>query len=305
MVDVILPTKRRLAAPPILTGATSARCDRCNDLGWTYVAQRLRRFRRGMEAEILETRYLPPEIAPMAQLDYLLGHAYDPESLEDRKAANAWHVASVECDCRSRTEAERRRVRILGESAIPQDVELFSFESFMLHRDIYGEAVAYARAFVDQDSLLDETGVERTGLYFAGAPGSGKSTLGSLVFLERLKRQPGVWIKYPDLEAKVRWTYAPDYSGPSKYEIQDRLMRTAFLMLDELGSVTRGEKAYAEDMSSFMYTVFDHRWAKRLPTIITTNLSEQELVAQFGEPCMSRIFGLCHIVLINGPDWRR
>jgi len=64
-------------------------------------------------------------------------------------------------------------------------------------------------------------------------------------------------------------------------------MYAPFLMLDELGSTTRHD-VYAEDMITFVYKLLDHRLAKRLPTLITTNLTDEELAAQYGQAV------LCH-----------
>jgi len=60
---------------------------------------------------------------------------------------------------------------------------------------------------------VDDEGVVRPGLLFSGAMGVGKTLLGSLVFKARLERQPAVWIKYVDLEDRIRRTYDQGYTG--------------------------------------------------------------------------------------------
>ncbi len=282
-------TITRLSAPPILTGDQDQDCPSCQGTGTRMVAQRLK-WGRGQKAEcqVLEEIMISPDMAPM--------------HYNDHWPWPVWQIGASVCDCQQPLIARRRMQAVLGQSSIPDDCYRFTFADFQVG---HAGAMKWAMSFVDADSIVDGEGKERTGLLFSGTPGIGKTTLGSLVFRERVEKgQLGVWIKMIDLVAKVRATYKDGYEGPSVDEMRQTMQYAPFLMLDDLGSLTRGT-TYAEDMIEFLFLVFDHRWAKRLPTLVTTNLLEPELVAQFGEPVVSRLYGLCHVVAMCGTDVRR
>ena len=205
------------------------------------------------------------------------------------------------CECRQPVLAQERLVKILGQPGMPE--ETFTFEDFEAPHQL--EALAYARRFAEGDVLIDENGVERTGLLLAGPTGTGKTSLGKVIFLARLKAgQIGSWVKFTELVERVKMTYDKEYDGPGKLAMRDALMYARFLMLDELGSLTQ-PGLYFEDMIQFVYQIIDHRLAKRLPTLVTTNLREDELLRQFGAPVASRLAGLCHGVLVRAGDFRR
>lgn len=286
-------TTRNGAPPrdPTNTSGDEAICPRCDGKGYVTYVQRYR-YQRGSRwndpPEVLESIFIPPDVsvgAIRAEYPY-------PQ----------WAHTAADCECRQPILAQERMTRILGQPGMPD--ETFTFDDFEGIAPL-ARAVAYARRFAEEDALIDERGVERTGLLLAGPTGTGKTTLGSVVFRHRLKQgQIGSWIKYTDLVARVRATYQDGYSGPSVAAIRDSIMYARIVMIDDLGSITRRD-TYAEDMIEVMFLIVDHRLAKRLPTILTTNLHEDELIAQFGPPIASRIAGLCHAAYMRGGDFRR
>lgn len=76
----------------------------------------------------------------------------------------------------------------------------------------------------------------------------------------------------------------------------------ALLVIDDLGA----EKASEWTQERF-YTVVDHRYANRLPLIVTSNLppKDQVVAAQTGERAASRLAEMCTVVAMTGTDRRR
>ncbi|HJX58123.1 MAG TPA: ATP-binding protein [Thiobacillus sp.] len=238
---------------------------------------------------MLEEILIPPDMAPM--------------HYNDHWPWPVWQIGAGICDCRQPIIARERMNAILGQPGIPDDCYRFTFDNFQAAQ--YREALNWAVAFVASDALVSADGKERTGLLLSGTPGVGKTTLGSLVFRARVEKgQLAAWIKFTDWMRRIRATYDDGYEGKSVDELRQAVQYAPFLLIDDLGSQTRGE-TYAEDVIELLFLIFDHRWAKRLPTLVTTNLTETELIKQFGAPVVSRMLGLCHIVIVRGPDARR
>jgi DNA replication protein DnaC len=92
-------------------------------------------------------------------------------------------------------------------------------------------------------------------------------------------------------------------------QILDPLILADFLVLDDLGSVTRQLQkriaaVYAEDIITLLYRLFDERLIRRRSTVVTTNLRKEDLYAQFGEQVVSRLRGLCKGAAMDGLDYR-
>ena len=53
-----------------------------------------------------------------------------------------------------------------------------------------------------------------------------------------------------------------------------------------------------------MLNLIDRRYTRKLPTVITTNTTMNELEAALGERSVSRIMGMCGMVRFEGLDYR-
>lgn len=71
------------------------------------------------------------------------------------------------------------------------------------------------------------------------------------------------------------------------------------LVIDDLGA----EKP-SEWTQERLYSVVDHRYANRLPLIVTGNLPPAKLAEQTGDRVASRLAQMCRVVPMTGPDRR-
>lgn len=207
------------------------------------------------------------------------------------------------CDCVNARRARQRYAMLLAQEGVSHDAYEFHFSDF---KDLdYAQRALYLAQQMIRGAVMNEQGSLKAGLLLSGPTGCGKTTLGSIIIRDGMVMQGkmAVWCKWAALEDRLRATYERDYAGPSKQAIQDEIAYAPLLQIDDLGSLTRQER-YAEDVIKFLFNVFDHRYAKQLPTIITTNLSLAQLLAQFGPQVMTRLRGLCHACEMNGPDFR-
>lgn len=72
------------------------------------------------------------------------------------------------------------------------------------------------------------------------------------------------------------------------------------LILDDMGA----EKA-TDFVAETLYRIINHRYIHCLPTVITSNLSLQELADKIGERSTSRIVEMCEPIKLNGGDRRQ
>lgn len=75
---------------------------------------------------------------------------------------------------------------------------------------------------------------------------------------------------------------------------------TPFLVLDEVG---KGDDGVISKM--FVTCVLSARYDNNLPTLITTNLTKDELSAFVGKDVTSRFFETANVVVLDGEDLRR
>lgn len=211
-------------------------------------------------------------------------------------------LVARQCECVESQLREQRLAR-LGKSEMPDDMADWTFEHF---RE-YPDALYWAKKLAAGERLVDGDGNEKYGLLLLGPLGTGKTTLGSLIYLERQKVvKNAVWCRFVSMMTRITDTFAPEYSGPSLRDILNDLMYAPFLMLDELGSLNELQKG--SDASRFrneyLLTIMDYRYAHHLPTVITTNLDIDQLYAYFDPAIISRVRGLCFAEVLDGIDHR-
>lgn len=135
-------------------------------------------------------------------------------------------------------------------------------------------------------------------LVLQGTYGCGKTHLAASVANARLAvNRPAMFVSTPDLLDHLRSTYAPD-SRVTYDELFETIRAAPLLILDDLGTQTA--TAWAAEK---LYQLFNYRYNGRLPTVITTNLSiddlDPRLASRLSDPSLSRIYA------IYAPDYRR
>lgn len=129
------------------------------------------------------------------------------------------------------------------------------------------------------------------GLLLTGQVGSGKTLLACCIANALMKMEQTVlFVVVPDLLDKIKATY--DQSRTPGIYTEHELLETArtvpLLILDDLGAHN-----YTEWTKNKIYSILNYRLNHKLPVIITTNISLENLEEHLGERTTSRIFQMC------------
>lgn len=197
-------------------------------------------------------------------------------------------------------EEERARIamerlnRLKGASLMDRKYDNARFENFKVTQ--YNErnlklAKRYAERF---DQMLEKN----QGLLFWGDTGTGKSWTAACIANYLLEHRTTVMmtslIKLIDILQKDK-----DKEG----ELVDRLNNADLVIFDDFGA--ERETSYSLEK---VYSIINSRYLKRLPMIITTNFTMDQLMHETDmryKRTYDRLFETCYPMQFTGPSWRR
>lgn len=133
-----------------------------------------------------------------------------------------------------------------------------------------------------------------------GRPGVGKSHLSSAAATEWTRRTlvRSEWVNVPQLLIDLRAEYGTD-DFDARGLVRTLRASKGLVVLDDLGR----EKA-SDWTSEMVYALVNARYEALLPTVATTNLTPDELVANGYWPAVSRLAEDGALVRIEAPDHR-
>lgn len=157
------------------------------------------------------------------------------------------------------------------------------------------KAIKVAKRYVER---FDQMYENNQGLLFYGPPGTGKTHLATCIANALLEKQVNVVMTTFIRIAKIGLMRNDDDSV-----LMGNVINAQLLIIDDLGA-ERGTEFAQEQVYSFI----DKRNEKRKPTIITTNLSMEQLKkpdALQQQRIYDRILQRSFPVEIAGPSWRK
>ncbi len=134
-------------------------------------------------------------------------------------------------------------------------------------------------------------------LVLNGNYGSGKTHLAAAIAnYQASQGHPTLFIGVPDLLDHLRATFNPN-SLTTYDRLFDEMRKARLLVLDDLG--TQSTTPWAKEK---LYQLFNHRYNARLPTVITTASTLDEIDPRLRERMLDR--RLCLLVAITAPGYR-
>ncbi|HVJ48606.1 ATP-binding protein [Desulfitobacterium sp.] len=150
------------------------------------------------------------------------------------------------------------------------------------------KAYTASQEFVRQ-CILESHGL---GLLFTGPVGSGKTFLAAAIANALMEKDKQVlFLVVPDLLDELRATYK---SEANELDLLDTAREIPILILDDLGAHN-----YTEWTRNRLYSIINSRLNEELPTVITSNLSLEEMEEHLGARTTSRLIQACRIFRLN------
>lgn len=186
--------------------------------------------------------------------------------------------------CNRRLEFEQAKI---SKTQIPERFAARTWGNFQadgLNKKAFLACKDYA------ESLGNDT---KSGLLICGGVGVGKTHLAVAILGAAFKKGMSAALVYiPDLLADLR--------DQSIRGLAEKVRSRRFLVLDDLGA----EKA-SEWTEQELVRLINYRYEHMLPTVITTNLSSEELVSKLGARGADRLNEMCTPVVVGGRSRRK
>lgn len=236
----------------------------------------------------------------------------DYERCTCRRAAEYWTKydrKQKEIEERKRQEEENRKKqerieKLLGSSGIKKRFRNRTFENFIVD-EINQGAYQNSKLYAENFKKFKETG---EGIYYSGGFGTGKTHLAVSIAIDLIQRGiPVICMTAIDLLAEIRKTYDRD-RNISEYQILKIYKEVDLLVIDDLG------KEYCSDWAATMlYDIINDRYESCLPTIVTTNYDDENLVDRLARKSnyetagaiVSRLHEMTMGITMNGEDRRK
>jgi DNA replication protein DnaC len=200
------------------------------------------------------------------------------------------------CRCKL-AEIEQQRLERMRAVSNLDHLSRMTFDTFV--PEGYGlspdKAANLRHAFDEARRYADDL---KGWLVLFGGYGCGKTHLAAAIASQTIERgQAVLFVVVPDLLDHLRATFGPN--SPVSYDERFEEVRNApLLILDDLG--TQSSTSWAQEK---LFQILNYRYNARLPTIVTSNHSLEEIDLQL----RSRLADpeLACIVTILAPDFRR
>ena len=200
------------------------------------------------------------------------------------------------CVCRQRDVSQQVREHLYSLSHL-DELEGLTFESFQPRGQI-GLGEKQANSLEMAFNQANHYAKNLNGwLLLQGGYGCGKTHLAAAIANFAVDMGvPTLFLTVPDLLDMLRFSYdSEDTTFESRF---NEIRNASLLILDDFG--TQNATGWAQEK---LFQIINYRYINKLPLVITTNLSLDDIEARFRSRLADR--GLVSDVRINAPDYRR
>jgi DNA replication protein DnaC len=206
---------------------------------------------------------------------------------------------------------DRRKQILMDQANIPRRYQACRLDNFEVHNDSHGDALKISKQFVKKFPA------QEVGILFIGPCGVGKTHLAVAIIQELLRTKGArcIFYDFRDLIREIQNTFGPD-SNLNESDVLTPVFQAEVLVLDELGA--KRTTAWVEET---VFYIVNTRYNHKKVTLFTTNYpdtdagedtrdsfykkGEDNLISRIGERLRSRIYEMCKVVQMEGPDYRK
>ena len=221
---------------------------------------------------------------------------YTDIKYECAKCSDQGYVEGKICSCLKHALITRQ----LESSGVGNLIASQSFKNFSL--EMYDPDVREQMSIILEDlkEYASEFDTQKANLLFIGGTGLGKTHLSTALAREIIEKGYGVIYEtatnlFSDFEND---RFRDRYSGEEP--VSTKYMECDLLIIDDLGT-----EVVTNFTVSCLYNLINTRLNKKLPIILNTNLSSQEIRKIYNDRITSRLFGDFEIKAFKGKDIRK
>ena len=210
------------------------------------------------------------------------------------KCSDTGYVGSTLCKCVLKRAKELSFAGLSAEMPINES----RFDNFSLNyyngenKDAMEKIFSFAKRYAERVNVKSES------LLFFGDTGLGKTHISLAIASAALEK--GMGVVYSPVQNLIQKLEKEHFSYNSDTPVLDDVMECDLLILDDLG--TEFSTAYSQ---SLIYNLINTRLLTSKPTIISTNLTMEELANKYHNRVASRIIGSYSIKKFCGSDVRQ
>lgn len=244
-----------------------------------------------------------------------------PELCDCPGAVAAHEKAEEERLARERAERDAQEARrmqarvaeIIGASGMHSRFLRRTFETYQTTAENQ-KALRVCKMYADKfKEKLPDNNPEpgRNGLFITGPKGTGKTHLAAAIANQLMQSGTAViCMTMIDLLDRIKQTYDQHRQwGSSEASVLNTYKEVPLLIIDDMGKEPATEWAVSK-----IYAIINARYEAYLPTIVTTNYSDSELVKRLtpkdtGDPVtadatIDRLREMCSAIVTAGESWR-
>lgn len=237
----------------------------------------------------LTSRYLSDEDREWLYERYRLPETYDDGCPTcDGKRTYVWKGIEHTCDCRQQLALHKHYLN----ANIGLLYQRLDWDDFVVNTSalegVFGYLIRHER--------MMRAGI---GMTFIGPVGTGKTMLASLVGKAAVRLGYRVW--FTTFAALIEMYTSGWRQEDERRRFERRVVESDLLILDDIGKEFRTKTNLAESTFDF---VLRQRAISLRPTILTTNMTKDELEEGYGQAIFSLLIERSGVEVLSGEDFR-
>lgn len=236
------------------------------------------------------------ELADFQRAATNLKHAPAPEPESDHECEDGWiytDEGAMRCDVCKRAEEQAATVTRMTTAGIPSRYMTITWNDLELLEPLPAIRAASSR--------ISEIVASGHNAVFAGNPGTGKTQAACLLI--RAAAEAGYSAALENIgraAMRIRADYGAD-AGETEAALTQRLSSVDLLVLDDVGA---GEAGEGKLELRLLYFITEARQSAQRPTVITTNLTAEQLRAFLRDRIANRLMPLEVFAFKHGRNFR-